>query len=187
MLAGKDWKDFQSCFYHFYVGTHDVCQERLILVTMCILDDRGEHFPIGHALMPTERVDMVKVLFQELHNLEEEPCSKVKVFMSDLTHVFHNAWAAVTQHPPTYEKCAWHLEQAWKKNFKHACNVHLYNKMWRLRTEGNVANFWATFHILKNTWLNPQEAALLWPNAAEREHNMKYAGYFFKHYGEFGM
>jgi hypothetical protein len=79
-------------------------------------------------------------------------------------------------------KCSWHLEKAWKERiFKQ--NKPMYDILCRLRTEGNEANFRASMAIYRRIWLEPLEAARLWPDARQREINMTFAAYFFNNYG----
>ena len=79
-------------------------------INICVFDQRGEGKLICSAIIPTERTDMVSIIFEELLRLAPQACQKVSVFMSDLTHVFENAWReTIPGGGVTFAKCAMHV------------------------------------------------------------------------------
>lgn len=108
-------------------GTHATNNQHLILVTLSILDERGEGFQIAHILMTTENHQLFQIAMEKLYELEPEACLAVTVFMSDITNVFTLGWQrAVPNSRARFLKCSWHIGKIFIKNSKNL------NKHWQL-------------------------------------------------------
>ena len=149
-------------------------------INLMVFDPRGEGKLICSAIVPTERTDMVSIIFQELQRLAPEACQKVSLFMSDLTHVFENAWRDTIGGGVTFAKCAMHVEEAWRRNVKN--EEMLFNFM-QLRLDGSEENVMQTYRLLEDLKNNPAAQIARWPDDNERRVCVNALDYFFDNYG----
>ena len=147
-----------------------------------VFDPRGEGKLICSAIVPTERTDMVSIIFEELQRLAPEACQKVSVFMSDLTHVFETAWKNTFGEDggPTFAKCAMHVEEAWKRNIK---NDEMLGNFKDLRTDGSEERVMQNYRLLEDLKDNEDEQIARWPDESDRRTGVAALNYFFDNYG----
>ena len=157
-------------------------RHRMTTITMMVFDPRGEGKLICSAIVPTERIDMVSIIFEELRRIAPEACQKVSVFMSDLTHVFETAWKATFGEDggPTFAKCAMHVEEAWKRNIK---NEDMLNIFKELRTDGSEESVMQKYGLYEDLKNNPEAQIERWPDDNERRVCVAALVYFFDNYG----
>lgn len=104
-------------------STHGLNMYDFELTTMMVLDEFGEGFPV--ACMFTNRKDtLIYETFFETIKLKCDTVISPKVFMSDITTVYINAWLKVMgsinmQH--LY--CSWHIDRAWRCHLNKILNL----------------------------------------------------------------
>ncbi|GFT91592.1 uncharacterized protein NPIL_376591 [Nephila pilipes] len=97
-------------------GTHGVNGYGFELVTLLTIDDLRQGFPC--AFLISNRCDqpVLSIFFscikQKIGQLQPQ------IFMSDMAESFFNAWKSEMGVPQKRLFCAWHIDRAWRKNFK---------------------------------------------------------------------
>ncbi|CAH1236533.1 unnamed protein product [Diabrotica balteata] len=96
-------------------STHGLNMYDFELTTLMVMDEFGEGFPA--ACMFSNRIDTVvhEIFFEHIR----ERCGVLnpKVFMSDITNVYYNAWYNVMGgEVPNRLFCSWHIDRAWRTN-----------------------------------------------------------------------
>lgn len=95
-------------------GTHGLNNYDFEMTTIMIVDDCNEGFPVS--FMFTNRKDTF--IQQIFFNAVKEKVGVIacKVFMSDITSVYYNAWIQVMGAVPQQLYCSWHVDRAWNQN-----------------------------------------------------------------------
>ena len=164
-------------------GTHKLDRHDFTTINMAVFDERGEGKLICHAIIPTERTDMLEIVFSELYNLEPQACQRVEILMSDMSHAFEEAFKNTISDRPIFVKCAFHVDERWRKNIK---DTDLLFDVLELRNEGNINNFNHKLDQLMDLQINPVSQAARWPDPEVRRRGLDFLQYFFELYGPDG-
>jgi len=119
-------------------STHGLNPYDFELTTLMVVDEYGEGFPV--ALMFSNRKDtLINEVFFSKIKTELNDTILTKTFMSDITHVFINAWKTVMGEPENQLYCAWHIDKAWQINLT---KVHdLEKRKWVYQTVKYLQNY----------------------------------------------
>nr|CAH7758959.1 unnamed protein product [Callosobruchus chinensis] len=110
-------------------STHGLNPYDFELTTLLVLDEFGEGFPT--ACMFTNRKDtLVNEIFFSLIKNQVGSISP-KVFMTDITNVFYNAWIKVMGAPLHQLYCSWHIDRAWQINRNKISNTEKRNWVYK--------------------------------------------------------
>lgn len=101
-------------------GTHGTNASKFILISVNIIDSRGEGSPIFQCLVETENQLIFSAALRILKSLVPEACQKTKVLLSDLSHTFINAWKEVINPNIMWSPCLWHLEKSWTRHIQNS-------------------------------------------------------------------
>lgn len=104
-------------------GTHGTNGYDFTLITVMIVDEYGEGFPVAWCL--SNREDQLLLL-----NFFDALKKRVGIvsptwFMSDLAEQFYNAWVGVFGINPQKLVCTWHVDRAWRENLRQLKNSEL--------------------------------------------------------------
>ncbi|TRY80496.1 hypothetical protein TCAL_13162 [Tigriopus californicus] len=127
-------KDFEEHPTMIFVdGTHGTNRSRFSLISILVLDSRGEGTPVMQVVGSSESRSVLAPAFRILKEIAPNSIAKVKVMVSDMNHAFMNAWEkAVPEFQIKHIVCSWHLLNAWKKKLLPQ-NSELYEKLCQLQ------------------------------------------------------
>lgn len=95
-------------------STHGLNNYDFELTTVMVLDDYGEGFPVCSMFTNRKDTYINQVFFEKIR--DAIGVIEAKVFMSDITEVFFNAWFSVMGKVEHKLFCSWHIDRAWQKN-----------------------------------------------------------------------
>ena len=97
-------------------GTHGTNGYDFTLITVMVIDEYGEGFPVAWCISNREDqlllINFFNALKQNVGNISPA------WFMSDLAEQFYTAWVASFNNRPHKLVCIWHLDRAWRENLK---------------------------------------------------------------------
>ena len=97
-------------------GTHGTNGYDFTLITVMVIDEYGEGFPVAWCISNREDqlllINFFNALKQNVGNIS------LAWFMSDLAEQFYTAWVASFNNRPHKLVCIWHLDRAWRENLK---------------------------------------------------------------------
>ncbi len=126
-------------------STHGTNGYDFLLITVVVIDDYGEGFPVAWCISNREDQNIMLSFFQEIK--KRVGTLTPKWFMSDLAEQFYTAWVATftTVEPPNKLLCIWHVDRAWRENLKQFSNdqlkVTLYHNLRILLEEVDTHKF----------------------------------------------
>ena len=124
-------------------GTHGTNGYDFTLITVIVIDEYGEGFPVAWCISNREDqlllMNFFKALKTRVGNLSPA------WFMSDLAEQYYNAWVASFHNRPRKLVCAWHLDRAWRENLKvledRNLQAQVYHNLRVLLEEPNKSKF----------------------------------------------
>lgn len=140
-------------------SSHGTNRYGFILITLFVIDDYDEGIPVAFCLCNKEDGSCLKVFFSVLkENLEFDV--NPKVFKSDDTPAFYNAWEYVLGAVEYKLLCAWHVERAIKNIlYQYIKDKNLIGKVYQsiylLLKEPDEEEFKKLLDALKNLFKNP--------------------------------
>ena len=97
-------------------GTHGTNGYDFNLITVVVVDEYGEGFPVGWCISNREDQFLLMNFFKaSKKNVGEVSPAR---FMSDLAEQFYNAWIATFESKPHKLVCVWHVDRAWREHLK---------------------------------------------------------------------
>lgn len=95
-------------------GTHGTNGYGFEMTTVLVLNDRKEGFPVATMFSSRSDTEMMTVFFTYIRKL----CGGIscRVFMTDITEIYFQAWKKTMGTPSRRLFCSWHVDQAWRKN-----------------------------------------------------------------------
>ena len=96
-------------------STHGTNSYDFTLITVVVIDELREGFPVGWCISNREDQFVLLNFFQA--SKSKAGTVSPRWFMSDLAEQFYNAWVATfnTSHKLV---CTWHVDHAWRENLK---------------------------------------------------------------------
>ena len=91
-------------------GTHGTNGYDFTLITIIVVDEYGEGFPVAWCISNREDGLLLINFFNAIKHRVGE--ISPAWFMSDLAEQFYTAWIAVFSHKPQKLVCTWHLDRA---------------------------------------------------------------------------
>ena len=154
-------------------GTHGTNGYDFTLITVMVIDEYGEGFPVAWCISNREDQGLLLRFYQAIR-------TKVGIltpawFMSDLAEQFYSAWIQTfgKQDPPKRLLCAWHVDKAWRENLKQFKDDHtkvtIYHNLRLLLEETDINKFNIMLH---QTLLNLRQSST----------TVDFANYFERHY-----
>lgn len=95
-------------------GTHGFNNYEFELTTIMVIDEFGQGFPAAFMFSNKKNTNIYKLFFKSIH--KKVGNINAKVFMSDITDTFYNAWQQVMGNVRYRLLCSWHVDRAWQKN-----------------------------------------------------------------------
>jgi hypothetical protein len=125
-------------------STHGTTGYGFLLITVLVVDEYGEGFPVGWCL--SNRED--QLLLINFFSAIRKKCGiiQAKFFMSDDAEQFFTAWIAVFGRGTTSKLlCSWHVDRAWRTSLSKITNKNLqqtvYQNLRVLMDETNIQRF----------------------------------------------
>ena len=93
-------------------ATHGTNAYEFKLITLLVVDEYGEGFPVAWCIANRED----RVLLIEFFTSIRTKCGMVRPqwFMSDMADQYHLAWVSVFDDSPRKLVCTWHVDRAWR-------------------------------------------------------------------------
>lgn len=110
-------------------STHGINNYDFELTTLVVVDEFREGFPVACMFSNRKDTMIMEIFFDALKT--KVGVVQCKVFMTDITTIFYNAWAKVMG-PTIHLFCSWHVDQAWQKNLKKIRDVSKRNWIYKL-------------------------------------------------------
>lgn len=130
-------------------STHGLNNYDFELTTIMIVDEFGEGFPTAFMFTNRKDTEVHKILFSCVK--KKAGTIKTNTFMSDITHVFYNAWVCVMGVALHHLYCTWHIDKAWQLNLPKILNKEkrrwVYKTLKVLQTELSCENFEAHLKV----------------------------------------
>ena len=98
-------------------GTHGTNGYDFTLITVVVIDEYGEGFPVAWCISNREDQLLLITFFTALQKRVGDVSPAW--LMSDLAEQFYTAWVASFGNTPHKLVCTWHLDRAWRQNLKH--------------------------------------------------------------------
>lgn len=95
-------------------STHGTNQYGFQLTTILVNDDLHEGLPVATLFSLRTSAEALQPFFAEIK--KRLPNFKTKVFMSDDTNSFYNAWQETFRDDARHLLCTWHIIKNWNKN-----------------------------------------------------------------------
>lgn len=98
-------------------STHGTNAYDFLLVTLLVIDEFGEGFPVVWCITNHEDFTSLCIMFTQL----KANCGTISAswLMSDMAQQFYNAWIAVMGDPrPQKLLCTWHVDKAWREELR---------------------------------------------------------------------
>lgn len=155
-------------------STHGTNGYDFTLITIMVIDEYGEGVPVAWCIANREDHPLLVHFYHAVH--QKVGHINPKWFMSDLAEQFYSAWVSVfrSNPPPHRLLCAWHVDQAWRKNLKQFTDNHLkasiYHNLRVLLEETDINKFEV---LLENTITGLKSSAT----------TASFADYFSTYYG----
>ena len=124
-------------------STHSTTGYDFSLVTVVVVDEYGEGYPVGWCLSNREDAVVMRAFFEAIKK-------KVGIitpawFMSDDADQFYNAWIAVFGKQPKKLLCIWHVDRAWREKLSliddKEMQTEVYHNLRVLMEEKNTDEF----------------------------------------------
>lgn len=155
-------------------GTHGTNGYDFTLITVMIIDEYGEGFPVAWCISNKEDQAVLLHFYQAIK--EKVGLLTPRWFMSDLAEQFYSAWVSVfNTNQPKRLFCAWHVDRAWRENLKqfsdNQVKVTIYHNLRVLLEETDINKFET---LLEKTLLNLESSTS----------TASFANYFRTYYGK---
>ncbi|XP_072377992.1 uncharacterized protein [Diabrotica undecimpunctata] len=95
-------------------GTHGLNSYDFELTTLLVLDENKRGFPVAFMFSNKKNTAIYVTFFMEIKKITGKITSKV--FMSDITDTYFNAWCFVMGSVEKRLLCSWHVDRAWQSN-----------------------------------------------------------------------
>lgn len=110
----------------FLDSTHGTNSYKYQLTSIVVLDEFGNGLPTAFCLSADVSANEWETFFvtikEELSKKTgHETVIKAKTIMTDNDSSFYNAWSKIMGHTPYRLLCAWHIDQAWRRNLGKVC------------------------------------------------------------------
>ena len=107
---------FKSCGNNRVIcvdATHGTNSYDFVLITVLVIDELGEGFPVAWCYSNKEDSTLLTNFFQHL----KEHVGSVQPlwFMSDDADQYYKCWSQVYKNKPQKLLCTWHVDRAWRK------------------------------------------------------------------------
>lgn len=150
-------------------GTHGTNGYDFTLITVIVVDEYGEGFPVAWCISNREDKLLLTNFFTALRN----KVGDLHFFMSDMAEQYYTAWVASFKNNPKKLLCTWHLDRAWRENLRllqsRDLEAAVYHNLRVLLEESDRKKFEFLLHETIEQ-LTKSEATL------------KFAKYFITHY-----
>lgn len=117
-------------------STHGLNGYDFELTSLLIVDDFGEGFPVASMFSNRKDTAIFEIIFEKI---------KSKVFMSDITTVFYNAWKKIMKPVTSQLFCSWHINRAWRSNLNKINDLvnrkAVYNALKVVQTDTSESDF----------------------------------------------
>ena len=100
-------------------GTHGTNSYDFTLITVMVIDEYGEGFPVAWCISNREDHKFLQCSEKRVGTLYP------KWFMTDLAEQFYNAWVSTFGNKPRKLVCTWHVDRAWREKLKQLRNSEL--------------------------------------------------------------
>ena len=104
-------------------GTHGTNSYDFTLITMVVIDEYGEGYPVAWCISNREDKFLVMNFFNAIK--KKVGILHPKWFMTDLAEQFYNAWVSTFDNKPQKLVCTWHVDRAWREKLKQLKNREL--------------------------------------------------------------
>ena len=97
-------------------ATHKTNGYDFPLITVVVVDEFGEGYPVAWCISNREDTKTLKVFFEKL----KEICGDIKTswLMTDMAEQYYIAWSAVFGPGTKKILCTWHVDRAWRGHLK---------------------------------------------------------------------
>jgi hypothetical protein len=153
-------------------GTYKTNAYDFHIITLMTLDNLNEGFPCAFLITNREDGDILKIFYSKIK--ERVGVISTRVFMSDITNIYFDAWVLINNVPKFRLYCAWHILRAWKKNLqkvKKEKQQELYDSLRTLLQETDMNTFTTTFEALIHNFTHDKDLA-------------EFGAYFMKYYSD---
>ena len=123
-------------------STHGTTGYDFPLITVLIVDEYGEGFPVAWCIANREDQTLLQYFFQALK--QKVGTISPQWFMSDLAEQYWSAWVSTFRQPLKRLLCVWHIDHAWRENLKQMCDelkVQVYHNLRVLLEETDCNKF----------------------------------------------
>ena len=103
--------------------THRTNSYDFTLITVMVIDEYGEGFPVAWCISNREDQFLLINFFNALK--KRVGTLYPKWFMTDLAEQFYNAWVPTFGNKPRKLVCTWHVDRAWREKLKQLRNSEL--------------------------------------------------------------
>ena len=140
-------------------GTHGTNSYDFTLITVMVIDEYGEGFPVAWCISNREDQFLLINFFNALK--KRVGTLYPKWFMTDLAEQFYNAWVSTFGNKPRKLVCTWHVDRAWREKLKQLRNSELeatlYHNLRVLLEETDTKTFEDLLRQTLNEHLEPQQ------------------------------
>uniref|UniRef100_A0A6P7H660 Uncharacterized protein LOC114347558 n=1 Tax=Diabrotica virgifera virgifera TaxID=50390 RepID=A0A6P7H660_DIAVI len=102
-------------------GTHGLNPYNFELTTILVTDEFNNGFPVAFMFTNRKDTSVYELFFIKVKEIAG--IVNAKVFMSDITNTFYNAWCHVMSPAEKRLFCAWHVDRAWQTNLAKISNT----------------------------------------------------------------
>ena len=152
-------------------GTHGTNGYNFVLITLLVVDEYGEGFPVGWCISNREDQAVLGHFFKAIKGRVGN--ISARWFMSDLAEQYYSAWSATfTCSAPRRLLCVWHVDKAWRENIRQlddGMRITVYHNLRVLLEETDPHKFEVMLHKTIENWETSPDTTT-------------FAGYFVKHY-----
>jgi len=154
-------------------ATHGTNSYDFQLISILVIDEFGEGFPVGWCLSNKEDHVLLKNFFNHLKQNTGNICPEW--FMSDMAEQYYSSWIQVFSGKPKKLICTWHIDRAWRKNLykinDQTLQKETYHMLRVLLEEMDIAKFHRLLDETIKEW-------------QKKEHMSDFLEYFQLHYAQ---
>ena len=127
-------------------STHKITGYDFILVTLLVVDEFGEGYPIAWCISNCEDEVVINKFYSSIKEKAEGTSNLCpKWIMTDDAEQFYTSWVSVFGNMPHKLLCSWHVERAWRANLSkvkcQGAKSRVYHALKTLLDEVNIERF----------------------------------------------
>lgn len=111
-------------------ATHGTNSYDFQLVSVLVIDEFGEGFPVGWCISNKEDHVLLSNFFEHLK--ENTGPISAQWFMSDMAEQYYSSWVDVYGGKPKKLLCTWHVDRAWRKNLNKINDKQLQKEVYHM-------------------------------------------------------